>query len=248
VRISCPSCGRGREIPPERIPARTFPQTCPSCGTRFEVDGELLRALGGVGTGGGAIAVDPFAVPDLPDDRAERWFPPPTGAAAAGLAAATALLLWSQLSRGFVASILDGANLVFHEAGHPIFGLFGSRFLMYLGGTLGQLAFPLAAAIVFARRRQPASFTAAVIWIGLNLVNVGRYAADGEVRVLPLLAPDKDSHDWWNMLGMLGLRHQARAIGGTIMALGWTAQVAAPAWAAWRWWSARRSRADVTPA
>jgi hypothetical protein len=228
-------------VPEDRIPARTFAQRCPGCGTRFEVDGELLRALGGAtGPAGAADLPDP---PPEQDGERERRLPVPTGGAAAALAAGTALLLWSQASRGVVASVIDGANLLFHEAGHPVFGLLGSRFLMFLGGTLGQLAFPVAAAIVFASRRQTASFAAAVVWIGVNLVNVGRYAADAELRLLPLLAADEDAHDWWNLLGMMGLRHHAALIGGAIAAAGWAAQVAAPAWVAWRWFSARGSGA-----
>ena len=37
--------------------------------------------------------------------------------------------------------IIDDANLVFHEAGHPILGLLGPTLGLY-GGTLGQLAIP----------------------------------------------------------------------------------------------------------
>jgi hypothetical protein len=214
------------------------------------VDGEMLRALGGAAVSPSAadgLGDDVAALPAPADEAPETLLPPPSGAATAGLAAAAVLLLWSQASRGFLSRIVDGANLVFHEAGHPIFGLFGSRFLMYLGGTLGQLAFPVAAAILFARRRQTGSLLAAVLWIGVNLVNIGIYAADAEVRVLPLLAPDIDSHDWWNMLGTLGVRHHATAIGGFFKALGWTAQVAAPTWAAWRWWAARSARSAAEP-
>jgi hypothetical protein len=78
-----------------------------------------------------------------------------------------------------------------------------------------------------------------VVWVGVNLVNVGRYAADAEVRVLPLLAADADSHDWWNMLGMLGVRGHATAIGGTIAAAGWALQALGPGWALGRWLAAR---------
>ncbi len=166
-------------------------------------------------------------------------FSPSAGWEVAALAAGTALLLWSEATRGVLAAIVDGADLVFHEAGHPIFGLLGWRFLAILGGTLGQLAFPVAAAVTFARRGRAVPFAAALVWAGLNLVNVGRYAADGEARVLPLLAPDLDSHDWWNMLGMLGVREHAPAIGGAIENAGWALQALAPAWAARRWLHAR---------
>jgi len=134
---------------------------------------------------------------------------------------------------------------VVHEAGHLIFGLLGSRFLMFLGGTLAQVAFPVTALVAFAARRQPGSFAAAAVWLGVNLVNVGRYAADGDARVLPLLAADADSHDWWNMLGMLGLGGHAPAIGGTVQAIGWSLHLAAPGWALARWLAPRLDAAAL---
>jgi hypothetical protein len=162
-------------------------------------------------------------------------FPTPSGPAVLALVMGAALLARSELQGGLLAAVVDGFDLVVHEAGHPVFGLLGSRFLMFLGGTLAQLAFPVAALVAFAARRQPASFAAAAVWLGVNLVNVGRYAADGDARALPLLAPDADSHDWWNMLGMLGLRGHAPAVGGAIGLLGWTLHLAAPGWALARW-------------
>ncbi len=166
-------------------------------------------------------------------------FPPPSGPAVLALVAGAALLARSELDRGVLAAVVDGFDLVVHEAGHPIFGLLGSRFLMFLGGTLAQLALPAAAAVAFARNRQPASFAAVVVWLGVNLVNVGTYAADAEARALPLLAADADGHDWWNMLGMLGVRAHASSIGGAIAALGWALQAAAPGWSVARWLAAR---------
>ncbi len=152
------------------------------------------------------------------------------------------LLAWSHLSGGPLAAVVAGADLVFHEAGHPIFGLVGSRFLGYLGGTLGQLAFPVAAAIAFLRRRRTTAVAVAIVWLGFNLVDVGRYAADASDRVLPLLAADEDAHDWWNLLGMLGLRERCEGIGGAIAALGWALWVGAPASLLVRAW---RAPADV---
>ncbi len=42
---------------------------------------------------------------------------------------------------GFI-FLVDHANLLFHEAGHPLVGLFSQQLETY-GGTLGQLAFHL---------------------------------------------------------------------------------------------------------
>lgn len=196
--------------------------------------------------GGSAPAPSPSSSASDP----ERWqgFPAPAGPEAIGVALLAAFLAWSFLTRGFFAAAVSGADLVFHEAGHPILGILGVRFLMYLGGTLAQLAFPIAAAVSFARVRRAAPFAVAIVWLGFNLVDVGRYAADASARVLPLLAADEDSHDWWNMLGMLGVRDHCRGIGGTISALGWILWAAAPAWTLWRWWQGRaRGRAGGGP-
>ena len=100
------------------------------------------------------------------------------------------------------------------------------------------------AAAVFLRRREPAAFAAMVVWLGVNLVDIGTYAADGAARALPLLAVDADSHDWWNMLGMLGLRHRAPAIGKVIQAAGWALQAAAPLWLLARWLQRRLGEAE----
>ena len=175
------------------------------------------------------------------DDKAaslpRRWaeavidFPAPRGAAVAALLAGVALLLRSEQTHGFLAAAIHGADLVFHEAGHPIFGLFGWRFLTILGGTLLQLAPPVAAAVAFWRKRQPASFAVVMVWLGVNLVNVGQYAADAQARALPLLNADADGHDWWNMLRALGLLEQCQVIGAAIGGLGWALQAAAETWA-----------------
>jgi hypothetical protein len=188
-----------------------------------------------------------MAPPVPPRAPPARLLPAPAGWEAAAVAALAVLLALSWRSDGWLARIVSGADLVFHEAGHPIFGLLGSRFLMFLGGTLGQLAFPVVSALAFARRRRTAAVGVAVVWLGFNLVEVGRYAADAAARALPLLAPDEDSHDWWNLLGMLGVRERCRGIGAAIGGLGGLVWAAAPAWLGARWLEARRRRAAAPP-
>jgi hypothetical protein len=171
-------------------------------------------------------------------------FRPPRGAAVLALLCGLALLLRSERSHGLLAAAIHGFDLVIHEAGHPIFGLFGWRFLAILGGTLAQLTPPVAAMVVFWRRRQPASVATTVIWLGVNLVNIGQYAADARARSLPLVNADASGHDWGNMLGALGLVEQGEAIGASIGALGWTLQLLGPAWAALLWLRWRLEQAD----
>lgn len=70
--------------------------------------------------------------------------------------------------------IFDGVDLGVHETGHLVFGLLPGRFLMVLGGTIGQLLMPAAFWWDFRRRKMPRSADACLIWLGQNLLNVGR--------------------------------------------------------------------------
>jgi hypothetical protein len=238
LAIVCPACGLSRTFAAGGAPSR-FPTRCPGCGAALVADG-LLAPVPQDATSD-IFPYPPAAPAAVRTPQADAFLPAPRAWEAVALVAFAALLAWSHLGRGMLAAILSGADLVFHEAGHPILGLLGSRFLAFLGGTIAQLALPAAAAAAFALRRRTAAFAVALVWLGFNLVEIGAYAADAMDRALPLLAPDDDAHDWWNMLGMLGVREHCRAIGGTLAGAGWTLWAAAPAWAAWRWLRARRA-------
>ncbi len=109
--------------------------------------------------------------------------------------------------------LIDGANLIFHEAGHVIFGIFG-RVMHFLGGTLGQLFFPIACTIYFKRRGK--TFEAAVcgIWIAESLMYAGRYIGDAEKQLLPLVGGH--IHDWHWLLARAGALKQCESIAGTV--------------------------------
>ena len=64
-----------------------------------------------------------------------------------GISAGLFALLVLGSESGFV-FLIDHANLLFHEAGHPIIGLFSGRLEPY-GGTIGQLVFPIVLAVSF---------------------------------------------------------------------------------------------------
>lgn len=143
------------------------------------------------------------------------------------------LILKSQ--DGFV-FIVDDANLLFHEAGHPAVGLFSSRLEVY-GGTLGQLVFPAVVAVSFWRRREPLSFAAGVIWFFENWLNIARYMADARAQELPLVGGGE--HDWANIFGRWGLLAHDTQIAAAVKIMGWLGMAAACAWVAWRWWKDR---------
>ena len=97
---------------------------------------------------------------------------------------------------------LDGANLLFHEAGHVFFGLFGQTIGM-LGGTLGQLVFPVAAGIQFLGSGRPFDASICGVWLGENVLNIARYMRDAQAMALPLVGGE--IHDWNWLLSRVGL-------------------------------------------
>lgn len=129
--------------------------------------------------------------------------------------------------------ILDGANLLFHEAGHPLFGLvLGERGGVY-GGTLGQLVFPLVATIAFRKRGETVSCAAAMVWGCENLWNIARYLADARAQLLPLVGGGE--HDWTEILTRWGLLRQDLLIAGVVRAAGWIGMIAVLVWLWMRW-------------
>lgn len=121
------------------------------------------------------------------------------------LAVWAGLLLVCHLLWGWV-PILDSANLAFHEAGHPIFGMLSDRLMVY-GGTLMQLLIPGLCAIEMRRQQKFAGFYFCVIWFAENLLNIARYMADARAKNLPLVGglDPEDFHDWARILGNWGL-------------------------------------------
>jgi hypothetical protein len=103
------------------------------------------------------------------------------------------VLAWQVLAQGLTLptggalGFIHGVNLVFHEAGHVIFGFFG-EFVAALGGSLNQMLIPLIVTIAFLRTRQRASAAVVLFWTGQSITDVAIYAADGRARALPLLA------------------------------------------------------------
>ncbi|HTF33399.1 MAG TPA: hypothetical protein VK714_06810 [Myxococcota bacterium] len=112
---------------------------------------------------------------------------------------------------------LDGANLLFHEAGHVFFGLFGQTIGM-LGGTLGQLVFPVAAGVQFLGSGRAFDASVCGVWLGENLLNVARYMGDAQAMALPLVGGE--IHDWNWLLSRVGLLSHCRQLAGLTHLLG----------------------------
>ena len=137
---------------------------------------------------------------------------------------------------GFV-FLLDHANLLFHEAGHPIVGLFSTRLEPY-GGTMGQLAFPVVLIVTFWRRGQALGVAAGVIWFFENWLNIAHYLADARSMELPLVGGG--DHDWHTILGRWHLLPYDTRIATGIRVIAWAGIVASCAWVARRTWQDRK--------
>ena len=129
---------------------------------------------------------------------------------------------------GFLA--IDNVNLVFHEAGHPLFSYFGYT-LTILGGTLGELLVPFLIAVYFYRQRETAGVAFASFWFFENFLYIGTYMADARTLALPLVG--SGDHDWEILFGQWGLLIHDRDIGGATRALGWLGMIATMLWLAW---------------
>jgi hypothetical protein len=140
------------------------------------------------------------------------------------------LLLVLRSEPGFVL-ILDHANLVFHEAGHPVAGILSPRLQTY-GGTLAQLVIPFMLALSFWSKRQALGFAVAWIWFFENWFNIARYLADARTLELPLVGGG--GHDWNTILDRWNLLQYDTRIAAALNILAWLGIAAACAWVIWR--------------
>jgi hypothetical protein len=144
---------------------------------------------------------------------------------------------------GFVVP-LDFANLLFHEAGHPIYGLLDERLAVY-GGTLGQLTFPAILAVSFWRKRQTLPFAAMVIWLFENFLNIARYMADSRELVLPLVGGGE--HDWNDIFFRWHVLSYDHEIAALTRSIGWIGMIAAAAFVLCRACVDIRTKSKSTP-
>lgn len=137
--------------------------------------------------------------------------------------------------------ILDHINLAFHEAGHPLFGLFGET-MGWLGGTLGQFVFPLATTVHFLRRQQYLSAAACAIWLFENLRYVALYLGDAQTQALPLVGGGQ--HDWTHLLSQWGLLQHDRQIAAMLSFVSWGGWLLVWGLVALWWWRSRQRIAE----
>ena len=122
--------------------------------------------------------------------------------------------------------LIDGVNLVIHEAGHLIFRPFG-EFMTIAGGSLFQVIMPALFVGYFCYHRKFYSAALVLFWVGESILNVSVYAGDSLALQLPLLGGQDSIHDWNYMLSATNLLPRTAAIAGAIRLLGTLAIIAA---------------------
>jgi len=169
-----------------------------------------------------------------------------------GIAARLALLAFftfeavRQLrSHDFEFSIFGGVIFGVHELGHLVFAPFG-EWLTVAGGSISQIALPVAAIALFAQRRDRYAVAVCGCWLAVSLGQLGVYIADARAESLDLVSfsPEGGSHDWNYLLERADLLRQDVAIGHFVKFVGWL--VLAVSWLAAL--DAMQRRARGTPA
>jgi hypothetical protein len=128
--------------------------------------------------------------------------------------------------------LIDGVNLVIHEAGHLVFSPFG-EFMMVAGGSLFQVIMPALFVGYFWYHTKFYSAALVLFWVGESILNVSVYAGDSLALQLPLLGGEGSFHDWNYMLSTLNLLPATKKISGAIRLLG-TIVIALAAFGAFR--------------
>lgn len=235
----CPKCDHA-PLPHDQA----FPAACPSCGlilakfsaaptaadlraqTAAEEDGSPARDW--LARAGAALTHVPDRV-----DPISFW------------TRVAVLLLFALWSTSLIAAnirtgeifntFLHKPLLVFHEAGHVLFMLFG-EFIAVAGGTLGQLILPVVLMVALLRKGD--AFGGAIgFWLlGVSVLDVAPYVYDAKEPYLVLLGGhtgEEGGHDWIYLLSHLGLREYSQALGWWIHKLGALMVLTALGWGGW---------------
>lgn len=143
--------------------------------------------------------------------------------------AAGAYFLWAAL-HPLDWRLIDGVNLIMHEAGHIIFMPFG-EFVMIAGGSLFQVIVPAVFAGYFYYHQKSFSCALVLLWVGESVLNVSVYAGDAVEMQLPLLGGNDSIHDWNYLLDHLGWLSHTAGIAKALHAIAALLIIAGVVWA-----------------
>ena len=125
-------------------------------------------------------------------------------------------------------NLLDGVNLIIHEAGHTIFMFFG-EFIHVLGGSFFQVFIPAVFVFYFMYfKKEYFSGSLLLFWLGQSILNVSVYVRDSIRQELPLLGGDSSIHDWNYILSSLNILQYTDKLSGFTYNIGRLVAAAGP--------------------
>ena len=231
----CPQCGH------QPLPIKqALPAACPACGVILAKVGQSVRRTASV----------PDADPDLRSDDT-HWtalltrIPARVDALSfwlrVAILAGLAIWGWQLIGMNYRngemgESFIHRPILVFHEAGHILFRPLG-RWMMVLGGTLGQLLMPaILGGALLIKNRDPFGASVGLWFFGVSVLDVAPYMYDALQPQLMLLSGttgEDGGHDWIYLFSSLGLLPKAQLIGGLVHKLGALVVMVSLGWGAW---------------
>jgi hypothetical protein len=122
------------------------------------------------------------------------------------------------VSKSLQGSLINTINLIFHEAGHWMFYIFGKTISICMGsGT--EVLIPIICSAYFYLTNQKFSAYFIFYWITIALVDVSVYINDSIVMQIPLLGGDSVIHDWNYLLSSFNLLSYTHFIGQSVFFL-----------------------------
>lgn len=133
-------------------------------------------------------------------------------------------------------SFIHRPLLIFHEAGHVVFRLFG-EWVMVLGGTLGQLIMPaILGGALLIKNRDPFGASIGLWLVGVSFLDIAPYMYDAlhpQLILLSGMTGEEGGHDWIYLFSSMGLLQKSQFIGGLVHKLGALTVLLAMGWGAW---------------
>jgi hypothetical protein len=108
--------------------------------------------------------------------------------------------------------------------------------MMYLGGSLFQVMMPLIVMGSFLfQQRNNFGASVGLWWAGQSMMDIAPYINDARARQMPLLGGGNGMdrpgmHDWYNILGQLGMRRSDHTLAALVDGLGELTVLLALAW------------------
>ena len=115
-------------------------------------------------------------------------------------------------------NLINGANMIVHEAGHGICYLLPCpQFFTFVNGTLFQLALPIIFIYYYYKRENRVLAGLGSIWLAQNLIYVSWYMSYSQTpNLYPFFLGGSAIHDFWYIFSQLGVLEYDWLISGFV--------------------------------